>query len=182
MKSSSLIKWLQFFTLALMVSSCNMFTDESTDNTCGEHEILTPFDVSVQYEITINRNQEYPTLDHTADTALEIEFHGTIRQFACNEEEKAYNNLDYTIYPKESFGPNDFAHTFKVGLADSYTLSNTREYMQIDYTMKAVFSDGAIYESSEVTEYSATFGSLITQGTALTLKLESGASWTRTAK
>jgi hypothetical protein len=168
---------LQLVLLLMMVCSCNMFTDENTDNICGENVITNPYALPVQYQIDITKDLEYPSTDHRAFQALEIKFRGYIRQMDCNQEEITYEELYFSIYPNEKFGTTDWGFYFNVGPSYSFTFSNRREYFSITYTMSAIFSDESIYESSEVTEQSNYFSDMMTQGNDLIIFLQSAAIW-----
>jgi hypothetical protein len=171
-------KTLPFFFLAsIMVNSCNLFTDEETDQQCADNVITVPYSLPVQYQIKITKDLEYPTTDHRAYQAEEIQFRGYIRQMDCMQDEKTYKELYFSIYPKETFDPNDWGFYFNVGPSNSFTFSNRREYFSITYTMSALFSDETVYESSEVTEQSNYFNDMMTQGDDIIIFLQNAATW-----
>jgi hypothetical protein len=177
MKTIPYFKWLLILIVSITGNSCNIFTDEDTDQLCSDNAISVPYSLPVQYQIKITKDLEYPTSDHRAYQAEEIKFRGYIRQMDCSEDEKTYKELYFSIYPGEMFGPNDWGYWFNVGPSYSFTFSNRREYFSITYTMSALFSDGMVYESSEVTEQSNYFNDMMTQGNDLIIFLQQAATW-----
>jgi hypothetical protein len=171
-----------FPSLLILMSSCNLLTDDDTDKRCKENEASSPVTIPVQVLITFYRYNQLPAQDHNIVDALEVEFHGNIRLIDCYGSESDFKEINHTIYPSEYTNPQMESYIDNVGPVFYFDFNNAFNYLTVTYTMMAVFADGNIYESAEVSEASLKFSDMELEGGSFYMRLEYLSTWHEVVK
>lgn len=152
--------YLFLFPLVLLLlicnSSCELFlSNEEADKRCDENELSDPVVKTMVINYQIIRGQNVlPSFGYEVLNAARLTFKGSVRLMDCHDEEAYYININCSAQAGLlSYGKKEFTFTLLPELPEKefyFQFYNKLEYISVLVRMIAEFSDGKVFESSEI--------------------------------
>jgi hypothetical protein len=151
MKNLSHVTALLTVIISLLFQSCYLLSDEETDKRCKENQINTEWSCHIAVMWQIPRDLDQPTADNNILDARDLEFHGAVRKMDCRGNESDFKEINCTLHPSLIVASNATYYNFRLAPPDFYdfSFSNNLEWVSVEFTMKAIFDDGSVYQSSQ---------------------------------
>jgi hypothetical protein len=126
---------------------CNLLTEDDKVDKCNDTKISPSIEKEFYLVDNIDTNLTSPTNEYRLFDAIEIEYHGAVRMMSCLDEELEYKPLDHTVYRPHII--DNLVLTYQTSPSYVFRVDNKYNYLKFNITMRAVFSDGKIFESDE---------------------------------
>jgi hypothetical protein len=137
----------------LTFGSCEPGSDKEADKKCDENKLTTVFDRYIEVNYEFARGINLPAAGHDALDAVELTFTGSVRKMDCRDQESSFFKIDCSTYPSLlAKGKTSYKFPVLPAKPDQsfyFHFYNNLEYISVLYTMRVVFNDGTIYQSTE---------------------------------
>lgn len=168
--------------IAACLSGCSLLSDDE-DEFCESHRISPSTDASFYLTHVLDEELDHPGLDtRCLAGADEIEFIVTVRNMDCNDIESEYKSFTHYVFPVDDFPVTEVEWECNISNSIVFNFDNNRDYLSVTYKMRAIFHDGAIYESDETYANSQYYETLIKQGSPFNFMTYYNGAWHRVLK